>query len=143
MPYRPQSEFLGAGAKKRLSAHTIASFMFLQGAPNVDDLTIDTAMSTRVLRELLGMRAVEYWSNVRSDRRGEPAWLATAESAMRLTSAGLNKVIQRAHGEDRTATGGRSPYNVSLQGIRLALDLIENGPRSTLGAGVPLVFIED
>lgn len=141
MPYRPLGEFLGAGANKRLSAHTIASFMFLQGVPNFDDLTIDAAMSARVLRELLRMRAVEYWTNVRSDRPGEPAWLAADESAMRLTSAGLNKVIQRAHGEDRTAAGRRSPYNVSLQAIRLALDLITNGPQSTLGAGVPLAFI--
>lgn len=142
MPYRPQGEFIGAGANKRLSAHTIASFMFLQGAANFDDLTVDAAMSARVLRELLGMRAVEYWTNLRNDRRGEPAWLAADGSAIRLTSAGLNKVVQRAHGEDRTAAGRRSPYNVSLQHIRLALDLITNGPRSTLGAGVPLALVE-
>lgn len=141
MPYRPQGEFLGAGANKRLSAHTIASFMFLQGVSNFDDLTIDSAMNARVLRELLGIRAVEYWTNIRSDRRGEPAWLVADESAMRLTSAGLNKVIQRARGEDRTAVGKRSPYNVSLQAIRLALDLIANGPRSTLGADTPLALI--
>jgi hypothetical protein len=141
MPYRPQGEFLGAGANKRLSAHTIASFMFLQGVSNFDDLTIDGAMNTRVLCELLGMRAIEYWTNVRSDRPGEPAWLVADESATRLTSAGLNKVSQRAHGEDRTAAGRRSPYNVSLQAIRLAVDLIANGPRSTLGADAPLAFI--
>lgn len=141
MPYRPQGEFLGVGANKRLSAHTIASFMFVQGVSNFDDLTIDAAMNTRVLRQLLGMRAIEYWTNVRSDRRGEPAWLVADESAMRLTSAGLNKVVQRAHGEDRTAAGKRSPYNVSLQAIRLAFDLVANGPRSALGAGAPLVFI--
>ncbi len=142
MAYRPQGEFVGAGANKRLSAHTIASFMFLQGAANFDDLTADAAMSARILRQLLGTRAIEYWTNMRSDRRGEPAWLANHGSVMRLTSAGLNKVNQRAHGEDRTAVGRRSPYNVSLQGIRLAFDLISNGPQSTLGADIPLVYIE-
>jgi hypothetical protein len=90
----------------------------------------------------LGTRAVEYWTNLRNDRRGEPAWLADHGSAMRLTSAGLNKVNQRAQGEDRTAIGRRSPYNVSLQGIRLALDLITDGARSTLGAVTALVHIE-
>lgn len=142
MPYRPQGNFEGVGANKKLSAHTIASFMFLQGVSNFDDLTIDRAMNKRVLHELLGTRAVEYWTNVRSDRPGEPAWLVAEDSAMRLTPAGLNKVSLRTHGEDRIATGRRSPYNVSLHLIRLAFDLIANGPRSTLGADAPLTFIQ-
>lgn len=143
MPYRPLGEFLGAGANKRLSAHTIASFMFLQGVPNFDDLTIDAAMSARILRQLLRGPAVEWWVNsAQTKRPGQPAWLAFDGISMRLTSAGHTKVVQRAQGEERTSAGRRSPYNVLLQDIRLALDLITNGPRSALGAGTALEFIE-
>ena len=142
MPYRPQGEFTGVGASKRLSAHSIASFMFLQGAASFDDLTIEAPMNASILRQLLRRSAVDYWTNLQSGRPGEPAWLAVDGSSMRLTPAGRTKVIQRVHGEERTSNGRRSPYNVLLPDIRLALDLITNGPRSPLGAGILLEFFE-
>jgi len=143
MPYRPQGEFTGLGASKRLSAHSIASFTFLQGAANFDDLTIEAPMMASNLRRLLRRSAVDYWTNSQSGRPGERAWLTIDGSSMRLTPAGLNKVFKRAHGEDRTSNGRRSPYNVSLHDIRLALDLIANGSRSALGGGIPLEFFDN
>ena len=142
MPFRPHGEFIGTGANKQLSAHTIATFMYLQGAKNFDDLKTEVPMNAITLKRLLRGRAVEWWTNARNERPGEPAWLALDGTTIRLTPDGLSKVIQRAHGEDRTASDRRSPYNVSLNDIRLALDLIYNGSRSTLGAVAPLEFIE-
>ena len=142
MPYRPLREFTGVGANKRLSAHSIASFMFLQGAANCDDLSVEAKMNAGVLCQLLRRSAIGYWTNLQSGRPGEPAWLISDGSSMRLTPAGLDKVIQRVHGEERTSIGRRSPFNVSPHDVRVALDLVTNGPRSPLGSDIDLERFE-
>lgn len=143
MPYRPQSEFTGVGAKKRLSAHTIATLIYLQNVQDVDGLRVTIQMSTHVLSRLLRKRALAWWTNVdQIERPGEPAWLVLASASTTLTSAGLLKITQRTRGEERASDGRLSPYNVSSSDIRLALDLIARGPQSTLGADVPLEYIE-
>jgi hypothetical protein len=125
-----------------LSAHTIASFMHLQHKRNFDDLMTAQAMPTTRLHELLRSRAFDWWHNDNgTERLGEPPWLVTDSDGTRLTEAGLEKVHRRAHGEERTSNGRRSGYNVSLNDIRLALDLIENGPSSTLGKKIALAPI--
>lgn len=142
MPFRPTTEFTGTGAKKQLSAHTIASFMHLQRKMNFDELTTDTPMPTAHLRELLRQRAFDWWHNENAkERPGEPPWLVTDSAGTLLTEAGLEKIIRRIHGEEFTSNGRRSGYNVSPNDIRLALDLIENGPHSMLGQRMPVVLI--
>lgn len=86
MPYRPQGEFVGSGANKLLSAHTIASFMYLQGVSEYQHLRADAGMCARVLRGLLRKTAIEWWVNSTPPRRpGEPSWLAFDRSSMNLT----------------------------------------------------------
>lgn len=139
MAFRPFGEFEGRGANKRLSAHTIATFLHLQNVNAVDDLTCDAAMNAVVLRDLLRGRAIAWWVNSPpTERAGEPAWLHANGRDFHLTTEGLAKVRSRANGQERTVAGSRSAYNVSLSDIHEALQLIQLGPESTLGASMEL-----
>lgn len=143
MAYRPEGDFVGVGANKRLSAHTLAAFMFLQRVENIEDLRVEYAMNAPVLRRLLRKRAVEWWINSnQTERQGEPSWLVSDGILIWLTPAGLSKVIQRSHGDERISSGRLSSFNVSTPDIQLALDLITNGQLSLLGSSMALEFIE-
>jgi hypothetical protein len=142
MPYRPQGEFVGRGSKKRLSAHTLASFLYLQGATSVDLLGCEVAMDSQILERLIRNPAMEWWLNINGrERPGEPPWLRSSGSNTRLTEEGLSKIIRRVRGEEITADGRRSPYNVLISDVNAALQLIQNGPNSALGSGTELEWI--
>lgn len=89
--YRPKAELTG----KRLSAHTIASFMAAQGADRPDAITSNVAMRADLLRFLLRERAITYW---RSN-----GWLKADPfgTELRLTNDGIRKVEDRLAGEPK------------------------------------------
>lgn len=139
MPFRPQAEFAGRGAKCRLSSHTIASFMALQNVASPEALGEHTQMNLRLLQGLLRRRAMQWWMNDGgTERPGEPAWLTIAGDAGYLTRSGLLKIRHRLRREERTSDGRRSPYNVSSADVQRALELVLHGPSSSLGADTEL-----
>ena len=142
MPYRPLGDFSGRGSKKRLSAHTIASFMHLQRLAAVDQLSCDVPMNTDILSRLIRRSAINWWLNIdQRERSGEPAWLVNEGMSTSLTEPGLAKIIRRTQGEERTADGRISSYNVTTAEIQEALQLIEYGPNSQIGSNIELESI--
>lgn len=89
--YRPKAELTG----KRLSAHTIASIMVVQGATKPDAIASDVAMRADLLRFLLRERTIEYWKS--------NGWLKADPfgAELRLTTDGHRKVEGRLAGEPK------------------------------------------
>jgi hypothetical protein len=129
--YRIRDEFSGHGANKRLSAHTIASFLALQNVDDVDLLSVEIAMPKDQLLRLVRSSAFYWWlGGGEATEHGEP-WLRVDGSSVYLTPLGLAKVHARVSGTERTSNGRKSSYNVDPEEVSTARDLILYGPRVT------------
>lgn len=87
MIYRPEA----ALTDKRLSAHTLASFMELQNLNDPADIAADVEMPAKLLRPLLRKSAIAYWT------RSDHGWLKidAFKTHFVLTLDGLRVVKDR------------------------------------------------
>lgn len=109
--YRPKAELTG----KRLSAHTIASFMAAQGSNRPEAVASDVSMREDLLRFLLRERTITYWK--------ANGWLKADPfgTELRLTTDGRRKVEGRLAGEPKAQAVTAPQVLEALQVISGAL----------------------
>lgn len=108
---------------KELSAHTLATFMVLQGASDPAGIGSEISMPSAVLRQLIRGTAFSYWK--------KNGWLQQSGDSVSLTSAGSAKVADRLSGRD----GG---YSVGRDDVQYMADVIRRGPDSPFAGGESL-----
>ncbi len=112
--------------KKELSAHTLATFLVLQGGTDPRQIDSGISMPSDVLRRLIRETAFKYWKT--------NGWLQQSGDSALLTSAGSAKVADRLAGRD----GG---YSVGRDEVLHMADIIRRGPGSPFAGGETLETI--
>jgi predicted HNH restriction endonuclease len=111
--YRPREELKG----KRLSAHTIASFMVAQNTDSTASIAEGRPMRGDLLRFLLRDRTISYWTKPSNQ------WLARGplQAELHLTPEGLRKVQDRLEGRARGQSVAATQVREALLVIRGSL----------------------
>ena len=109
MIHRPNRELRG----KELSANTLASFLYAQGANSAQDLSPNVEMRLDVLLFLNNLKMIRYWK--------DNGWLIQTEDAALLTEAGIEKAVKRVTGQDGSYSVEEIQVNEALQIIRGAI----------------------
>lgn len=102
--------------KKELSAHTIASFLVMQGVEHVPALRPNRPMNKAALRYVNDLSAINHW--LRSGR------IDTVGETIVLTADGIRECVERESGEARDAAGRRKKECVSPELIRVMREAI-------------------
>lgn len=111
---------------KELSAHTLATFMVLQGADDPGLIRGGIGMHGDALKKLIRDTAFNHWK--------KNGWLQLSGDAVSLTSPGSAKVADRLSGRERG-------YSVSREEVLHMADIIRRGPGSPFAGGEPLETI--
>jgi hypothetical protein len=105
--------------KKELSAHTIASFLVMQGVEHVSELRPDRPMNKAALRYVNDSSAINHW--LASGR------IRIVGETIVLMAEGIRECAERESGEARDAAGRRKKECVSPELVRLMRDAILHG----------------
>jgi hypothetical protein len=98
--HRPARELKG----KELTAHTVASFMVLQGALTPNQVQPEALMKADALKFLIRDSAISHWTSRKN------GWLEKSGDSYFLTETGFRKTLDRANGN----AGGQSFDQIQL-----------------------------